>query len=728
VSLACAADVQPPIKARAGAPNIVLILLDDVGFGAASTFGGPAQTPELDKLAAQGLRYNRFHVSALCSPTRAALLSGRNDHKMGFGSIAEEPADFPGYNVQWPKSATSVADILRRNGYSTAAFGKWHNTPTNEISPIGPFDRWPTGLGFEYFYGFMGGWDSPWEPTKLYRDTTPVEPRKTPEEGYHLTSDITEEAISWIQTHESLAPDKPYFLYFAPGATHWPHQVPKEWIEKYRGQFDRGWDKLREETLARQKSLGVVPASAELTPRPKEIPAWDSLSTDQKKLQAREMEVYAAYLAHTDHDVGRLLRVVQRGPQGYNTLILYIVGDNGAIGWERPDAWTQAQLRHLDEIGSKLYPGDIGSGWALAADTPYQWMKAFASHLGGTRDPLIVAWPARIKDRGGLRSQYTHVTDVAPTLLEVAGIRSPAVVDGVKQQRVDGISFVDTFDSRNAPLRHRVQIFEQLGNRSIYQDGWVAAARHMDLASPPSNDFKHDRWELYHLDEDFSEAHDIAAENPEKLRELQNLFEKEAKKNRIYPLRNFDENPKPPALSDNRKDFIYYPGLPRIPAMSAPHFGESPYLITANITIPKGGAQGVILSYGGRMGGFALYAKDGRLVYEANDGDDHHVIRSNVALPTGDMTVACQFTRKVENSGSQLGQVAQDSATTGTVRLFINGQLTGEAPSVREALGFSAIDGGTLGIGEAFGSPVSFAFQPPFKFTGTLEKVTVELK
>jgi arylsulfatase A-like enzyme len=727
-----------PIMAPKGAPNVVLILLDDVGFGASSTFGGPSQTPELDELAAQGLRYNRFHVTAMCSPTRAALLSGRNAHNVGFGTVADLASGFPGYNATWRKDAVTVADVLRRNGYSTAAFGKWHNTPFWEISPVGPFDRWPTGLGFESFYGFMSGGESQWEPS-LYRNTTPVEPPATPQQGYHFTTDITDQAIAWLHTHESLAPDKPYFLYFAPGATHEPHHVPKEWIEKYRGQFDQGWDKLRAETFARQRKLGVIPANADLTPRPKELPAWNSLSAAQKRFLARQMEVYAGFLSQTDYEVGRLVKAVQQDPHGDNTLILYIVGDNGASGEggleghdgfeggppTRKKADPRERLSHIDGLGSVLYMNNYAAAWAWAMDTPFQWMKQVASHLGGTRDPLVVVWPARIKDHGALRSQFTDVDDVAPTIYEVTRIQFPAVVDGVKQQPLDGTSFAYSFDDPTAPSRHRTQIFEQVGNRAIYQDGWVAAACHWLPWDWPykGDDFDKDRWELYHLDADFSEAHDLAARYPQKLKELQAVFDAEAQRNNIYPLGaggwDFGLKMQPSPVA-GRKEFVFYPGLPRTPSgFVLPNFARS-HRITAAVVIPPTGADGVIVADGSRYGGFALYVKDNQLVYENHSLARHDMITSAVPLPLGQLVVAYEFVRD-EAKATQDKDAGRDNGQ-GTGRLYINGQLVAEA---RQG---PVQAWGSFGIGQEFGSPVSSAFQPPFKFRGTLNKVTVELK
>jgi arylsulfatase len=730
----------PPTKAPPGAPNIVLILLDDVGFGAVSVFGGPVRTPELEQLAATGLRYNRFHVTALCSPTRAALLSGRNDHRAGFGTVSEGASGFPGYTGIWRKDTVMISDVLRRNGYSTAAFGKWHNTPNWEISPVGPFDRWPTSLGFEYFYGFMAGKDSQWEPS-LYRNTTAIEPPATLKQGYHFTTDITTEAIRWVHTHDSLAPDKPFFLYFATGATHDPHHVPKEWIDKYRGAFDQGWDKLREASFAQQKKLGVIPGDTKLTPRPKELPAWDSLSADQKKLLARQMEVFAGFLAHTDHEVGRLVRTIQRGPQGDNTLILYIVGDNGASGEGGleghdyiPDGigapGVQERLRHIDELGGEPLINDYATAWAWATNAPFQWTKQIASHFGGTRDPLIVSWPARIMDRGGLRDQFTHVNDVAATLYEVTGVPFPSVVDGVEQQPLDGTSFAYSFDSATAPSRHRTQIFEQVGNRAIYQDGWVAAARHTlpwQEQAYNGKDFEKDRWELYRVETDFSEADDLAALYPQKLKELQAVFDAEAHKNNVYPLGagGWSMDKGQPSPVAGRREFVYYPDLPRTRGTSTasvvPDFLKS-HRITADVVIPETGAEGVIISEGSRYGGFVLYVKDNHLVYENNSRTPVNMmttITSQAPLPYGRISLAFEYARDEATEKKTTSRT--DSSGTG--RLYVNGQLAGEAHLTRTRLSL-----GSFGVGQAFGSPVSPAIVAPFRFSGTLEWVKVELK
>lgn len=716
--------------APADAPNIVLILLDDIGFADTSTFGGMAQTPELDKLAAQGLRYTNFHNTGLCSPTRAALLTGRNHHRVGFG-VAELAGGFPGYNFIWKRSTASTAEVLRRNGYSTAAFGKWHNTPHWEISPLGPFDRWPTGLGFDSFYGFMAGKDNHWEPSSLYRNTTAVEARATPEQGYHLTTDITDEAIHWLMVHESLAAEKPYFLYFATGAVHDPHHAPKEWVDKYRGRFDLGWDELRQEIFARQKQLGVIPSNAELTQRPDEIPAWASLSVDQKKLYARQMEVYAGFIAHTDYELGRLLRAVQEGPRGNNTLVLYIVGDNGGSGSRpngRADGLTsvEGQLKRIEKLGSADVPSNhYSAGWAWLGSTPFQWWKAIASHFGGTRAPLILSWPSRIRDKKGLRAQFTHVNDVAATIYELTGIRFPSTVDGVKQQPLDGVSFARTISHPNEPSRHRTQYFETMGNRAIYHDGWVAAARHWVplLRADPDYEITRDRWELYHVTNDPSQARDVATKYPRKLKELRELFEREAHSNDVYPLLSGFMGDAP-SLTDNKREFIYYPGMPRIHRAAMPPLSRKSYRITAQAIIPEAGVQGVIVSYGGRENGFAFYVNGDRLVYEHNHlNGTREMIASEIELPPGKVVLTFEF---IHEGASKSSVPYHPTVSSGMGRLFINGKVAGQK-KLTVAFGGAAGYAASLGIGQAFGSPVSAFFRPPFKFIGTLEKVTVEL-
>ncbi len=725
---------QQAPAAPSDAPNIVLILLDDVGFAASSSFGGPAETNFLHRLAADGLRYIRFHDTALCSPTRASLLSGRNHHRLGFGTVTEISNSYPGYNGFWPKSVASLPEILRRNGYSTAAFGKWHNTPLWEVSPVGPFDRWPTGLGFDYFYGFMQGEASQWEPP-LYRNTTPVEPGKSPKDGYYLTTDLVNDASKWVGNHTALAPQKPYFLYFATGATHAPHHVPKAWIEKYKGKFDQGWDRLNADIFERQKKLGVIPQTAERSPRPAVLPAWDSLSADQKKLYSHQMEVYTAYLAATDFEVGRLVDSIRRGPKGDNTLVFYIVGDNGAAVEGGDDGSDEnmamyagipndvaKQLARSSKLGGPDLDNVLAKGWAFALGTPFQGAKADATHFGGTRNPLVVSWPAQIKDVGAIRTQFAHVNDIAPTIYDILGIKFPDTVDGVVQAPIDGVSFAPSFYDANAPSQHHVQYFEIVGNRSIYQDGWLAgAAHHSSFANQAGKlgGYDEDRWELYNVDEDFSETHDLADRHPEKVKALKALFDSEARKNNVYPLTQstmgglFPGNTRP-SLTEGRKDFVYPGTLPRIPVSAAPPLIGS-YRLTAKLQVSASGASGVIMADGGRYGGYALYVKAGHLIFESNFfGDDRTIITSTASLPSGPVEVGYEYQRTdPQKWGGGVG------------RLFINGRNVGEGKVLH--VGFAApFD--TFDIGADRGSPVSENYDAPFEFTGKVEQVHIVLQ
>ena len=730
-------DYPQPIKAPAGAPNVVVILIDDLGFGQPGTFGGPVPTPNLDKLARRGLRYNQFHTTAICSPTRAALLTGRNHHQVATGTITELSTGYPGYNSIWGRNVACIAEVMRQNGYATSAFGKWHNTPDWETSPVGPFDRWPTGLGFEYWYGFHGGESSQWEP-QLFRNTVPVEPTKRPEQGYHLTTDITDEAITWIKRSKSLAPDKPFFAYFATGATHAPLHAPKEWIDKFKGQFDQGWDKVREETLRRQKELGVVPQSTRLTPRPAEIPAWDSLSDDEKRLYARHQEAFAGFLAHTDHEIGRLLAAVQALPDGDNTLIIYIAGDNGpspegSLTGTINNMMTQngipddvpSQLKAIDEIGSPKHENHYPVGWAWAGSSPFQWMKRVPSHFGGTRNGMVISWPAKIADHGGLRTQFHHVIDIAPTIYEVTGIPFPESVNGVKQTPLAGVSLAYTFTQPEAPSTRKTQYFETGGHRAIYHDGWVASAFHgVPWVLRGSVPFEQDKWELYNINEDFSQANDLASKHPEKLKELQAVFDQEAKKYDVYPLDDrFAErgtNPLRPSLIRGRSLFTYSAGTTRVAEGNAPPIYKRSHRITADIEIADGATQGVIIATGGSSGGYSLYVKDGRLVYEYNFFNrERYKITSDQPLPTGKLRVAFEYIQR-DDGGFTTGGIG---------KLFVNGKPAGEGKieNVVPAR-FSATE--TMDIGMDLGATVSEDYhkQAPFAFTGQIDNVTVEVK
>ena len=635
------------VKAPESAPNVVIVLIDDIGFGHASTFGGPIRMPTLEKLASRGLRYNRFHTTALCSPTRTALLTGRNHHVNNAGAIMELATAFPGNTGVRPNSVAPLAEILRLNGYSTAAFGKYHETAPWEASVSGPYDRWPTRSGFDKFYGFIGGETNQWAPA-IYDGVARVEPPHDP--NYHFTTDMTNQAMAWARFQQALTPERPFYMYFATGATHAPHHVPKEWIEKYTGEFDQGWDKLREETLARQIEMGVVPAGTKLTARPAEIPAWDSLTADQKRLFARQMETFAGFAEHTDHEVGRLVQALEDMGEMDNTLFFYIVGDNGSSAEGGPDGTynellalngivsdISSQLEHIDEWGGPSTFPHFSVGWAHAGNTPFQWTKQVASHFGGTRNPMVVHWPERIQDaRGEVRSQFHHVIDVAPTVLEAAGLPQPTMVNGTKQYPMDGTSMVYTFDDPEAPGRRTTQYFEMFGNRAIYHDGWVAATRHsipwLVAELPP---FDQDRWELYNVAEDFSQADDLAAQNPEKLKELQDLFAQEAIRNHVFPLddrrsERFDAAiAGRPDLMGPRTSLTLYEGMTGITENTFINIKSRSSAITAEIEVPAS-ANGVIIAQAGRFGGWSLYMKEGRLSHAYNYGG---LERSTVTAP-----------------------------------------------------------------------------------------------
>jgi len=732
-------DFPQPFRAPKGAPNIVLILLDDLGFGQPGTFGGPIPTPNLDKLAQEGLRYTRFHTTGICSPTRAALLTGRNHHQVATGTITELSTGYPGYNSVWPQATASIAKVLTENGYSTAAFGKWHNTPDWETSPIGPFNHWPTGLGFEYWYGFHGGETSQWEP-QLFRNEIPVEPSKTPEQGYHLTEDLVDDAIVWIHRQRSIAPEKPFFVYFATGAVHAPLHVPKEWIDKFKGQFDQGWDKVREETLARQKKLGLVPADTKLTPRPKELEAWDSLSADQKKLYARHMEVFAGFLAHTDYHVGRLLDAIGQLPDPDNTLIILVAGDNGPSAEGSvtgtvnnmmtqngvPDT-VENQLRKIDEIGGPLHENHYPVGWAWAGSSPFQWMKRVPSHFGGTRSGMVISWPAKIKDNGGIRTQFHHVIDVAPTIYAAAGVTMPTAVNGIPQIPLAGVDMTYTFADAKARGTRTTQYFETGGHRAIYKDGWVAASFHgVPWLLTGSVGFANNTWELYNVDEDFSEAVNLAAKYPDKLKEMQTAFEQEANKFDVYPLDDrFAEcgmDPNCPSVVKGRTSFRYTAGTTRIPEGSAPPIYQRSHRITAKVVIPEKGAEGAIIAEGGVSGGYTLYVSDGRVHYEYNFfGQQTYHVSFADKLPPGEVEIVLDYEQKpfkrfVETTG-------------GPAKLYVNGKAAGGADISNVVIGrFSATE--TLDIGMDLGSTVSAAYRQkaPFAFTGTIKEVKIDLK
>lgn len=717
------------------APNVLLILIDDIGFGATSAFGGLIPTPNLDKLAKGGISYNRFHTTSLCSPTRAALLTGRNHHQSGFGTISEGGTGYPGYNTIWGQDIAAIPEILLYNGYNTAAFGKWHNTPDWESSPSGPFDRWPTGKGFERFFGFIGGETSQWTP-QLYDNITPVEPEKTAGKDYLLTPDLANRSIEWMRLHQSISPDKPWFVYFAPGATHAPHHVSKDWIAKFKGKFSMGWDKYREQALAQQKKIGVVPANTLLTKRPVEIPAWDSLNANEKVLYEKQMEVFAAYTAEADFEIGRLIDAVKSAPNADNTLIICIIGDNGAsaeggLTGTINDVATMNgipdnvndMMKHIDHLGDDSMDNHFSVGWALAVDSPFQWTKQVASHFGGTRNGLIINWPKKIQANSGIRSQFHDVIDIAPTIYDVAHISFPEKVNGITQVPLAGVSMEYSFNDPNAKGKRTTQYFEEYGNRAIYQDGWVAAARHglPWVLVGRKGDFENDQWELYNIDEDFSQANDLAAKEPKKLEELKKIFDQEAKKYNVYPLDDrFSErgaDPLRPSFTRGKTSFTYYPGAVRIPEGSAPSTRMRSHSITANIQVKGNTTKGVIIAQGGNLGGYTLYVKDNKVYYENNYfGKNIDVLSSSTVLPEGEVVIKFEYT-----------QEGKTWASGGTGQLFVNDKKVAEKKFANVVpIRFSATE--TLDIGEERGSTVSKSYTAPNKFVGQLEKVTIDLK
>lgn len=729
------AQFPQPVKAPKGAPNIVLILLDDAGFGQFSTFGGGVPSPTMDRLAAEGLRYNRFHTTALCSPSRAALITGRNHHSAAFAGITEMATGYDGYTCILPKSCGTVGEVLRQNGYNTAWIGKNHNTPTWELSDAGPFDRWANGLGFDYFYGFNAGDMNHWNPV-LFENRNLSPASKDP--SYHLTTDLADHAIAWTRKIKSIAPDKPYFLYVAPGATHAPHHAPEEWIAKFKGKFDGGWDTYREETFERQKKLGVIPANAKLTPRPSSLPAWESLNADQRRLYARMMEVFCAYGAHCDHEMGRIVEAVKQLPDADNTMIVYIAGDNGASaegGLEGSlcenmffngfaEKW-QDNLKAIDELGGPKHFNHFTSSWAHAMNTPFQWTKQVASHFGGTRNPLIISLPAKIKDKGGLRSQFTHVIDIVPTIYEICGITAPSELNGIAQKPIEGTSFANTFADEKAKERHVTQYFEMALNRGIYHDGWMASAVSFEPWNPNREAFDPDKqkWELYNIDEDFTQSNDLAAKNPEKLRQLQDLWWVEASRYSVLPLdwrgtiRMNAEAMGRPSLIRGQKSITYFPGTVGLPDAASPSMVNKSWTITAEIEVPESGAEGMIITQGGLEGGYGIYLREGKPTFVYNFlGTDRKTFAASEPLSKGRNTLAVDF--KYDGGGMGKG---------GAVTVTANGKTIAEGHMEKSIpIQMSLSEG--LDIGVDNGSTVDFTYKPPFAFTGKIEKVTVELK
>jgi arylsulfatase len=733
-----ARNVKPPpffqVKTPSGAPNVLIVLIDDMGFGQSSAFGGPVHMPTLDALANEGLRFNEFHTTALCSPTRAALLSGRNHHVNNMSSITETATAFQGATGVRPNSVAPLAEMLRLNGYATAAFGKSHETPVWELSASGPTDRWPTRSGFDKFYGFIGGETDQWAPT-VWDGMNKIQIEEKP--GYHFMTEMTDRAIEWVQSEKSLTPDKPFLVYFAPGATHAPHHVAKEWIEKYKGKFDQGWDRLREETLQRQKKLGVVPANTKLASKPDAIKDWSKLSADEKKLFARQMEVFAGFGEYADTEIGRLIASIKDLGQLDNTLIFYIVGDNGASAeggmngllnemtyFNNVPETIQEQLTHIDDLGGPLGHNHYSVGWAVAGDTPFTWTKQIASSYGGTRNGMVVHWPKGVSARNEIRSQWHHVIDVAPTVLEAAGLPEPRVVNGTPQIPIQGVSMLYAFNDPKAPERHITQYFEMFGNRGVYSDGWLAGTVHRAPWEPKVRaPLADDKWELYDTKSDFSLTSNLAAKKPDKLKEMQAIFMREAVANNVLPIddRLFERvNPVlagRPDLMLGRKSLTVYEGMFAIPENAFINVKNTSFSITADLVVGDQPANGVLIAQGGRFGGWSLYVKDGRPTYQYNFlGKNRFTIAAAKPLAPGQATVVFDFA--YDGGGAGKG---------GLGRLFVNGEKVGEGRiDVTQCCGFSATEGADVGLNT--GTPVSTDYENPFRFNGKIGKVTIDLK
>ncbi|MDT8912893.1 arylsulfatase [Amycolatopsis sp. PS_44_ISF1] len=727
-----------PVPPPPSAPNVVIVLLDDLGFGTSSAFGGPCRMPAADRLAADGLRYTRFHVTALCSPTRQALMTGRNHHSVGMGGTTEMATAAPGYHGFRPRSAATLAQILQGNGYSTAAFGKWHQTPPREISAVGPFDRWPTGEGFDTFYGFMGAEMNHWYPL-LYEGTTPVEPSRRPEQGYHLSEDLVDHAVDWVRTQHTLTPDRPFFTYLALGAAHAPLHVGPGWRDRYRGRFDHGWDRQRELTLARQKELGVVPPETELAPWAEGVPHWDELTGTQRELGARFMETFAGFTEHADTQVGRFVDALEELGVLDDTLVLYLLGDNGASGEGGLEGSTvehrlghgivddpEEMIRHLDRIGGPdTYP-IAPAGWALALNTPYQWTKQVASHLGGTRDGLIVRWPAGGATGGGLRHQFGHVIDVLPTVLDCAGIPAPFSVDGAAQQPIEGTSLRATLAAADAPELHHTQYFEMCGNRGIYHRGWMAVTRHgvpWEMVPTGRRPFTEDVWELYDLATDWSQAHDLAAQHPSRLRALQELFLVEAAKHGVFPLDDRVTERENPVLAGridllgDRTSVTYRGGMRRFTEETTPNVKNRSHSVTADLAAPARPASGVVIAQGGRFGGWALYFTGGRPAYVYNYfGLERFTVAASAVLAPGRHEVRLDF----DYDGGGLGR-------GGTAVLTVDGEKQATGRVERTIPYYFSFDE-TLDVGVDLGTPVTDDYPAPdTTFTGLIHTVRIDL-
>ncbi|MBL0057790.1 MAG: arylsulfatase [Elusimicrobia bacterium] len=719
------------VKAPANAPNVVVVLLDDIGFGHSSAFGGPIHMPNLERLAANGLRYNRFHTTALSSPTRTALLTGYNHHSNNAGAIMEVATAFPGNTGIRPQTITPVAQVLRMNGYNTAAFGKYHETPPWEGSVSGPYDRWPTGSGFEKFYGFIGGETNQWHPM-IYDGITRVYP-DVEAPGYHFTTDMTSQAIRWMNTQQSLTPENPFYMYFAPGATHAPHHVPKSFIEKYKGKFDQGWDKLRQETLARQKKLGIVPKNTRLAPKPADIKDWSVLSADEKRLFARQMEVYAGFAEHTDLEVGRLIQAIEARGEMDNTLFFYIVGDNGSsaeggmIGMFNENTYFNSvqetldmQLQRIDDLGTEKTYNHFAAGWAIAGNTPFTWSKQVASNFGGTRNGTVVHWPAGIKAKNQIRSQFHHVVDVAPTIYEATGVPAPRVVNGIEQRPMEGVSMAYSYENGKAPDARKTQYFEMIGNRAIYHDGWFAGTIHKaPWEAQPRRPLAEDVWELYNVNEDFSQSRNLAAKYPEKLEALKKLFMEEAVKFNVLPIDDRSIERFDPAIAgrpdlmNGRTKLVLYEGATGIPENAFINVKNTSLAITADLDIPAD-ASGVILCQGGDFGGWTLYLMDGKPAYSYNwVGLETYTVTATQKVPAGPHTLKFAF------------DYAGGRGAGGKGTIFLDGKKIAEGLIAKTNANTFGIDE-SADVGTDENTPVFPAYHKKEKFTGKIRQVTVE--
>jgi arylsulfatase len=708
-------------KAPEGAPNVVWILLDDVGFGAVSTFGGLIRTPNLDSLANNGLRYTNFHTTAICSPTRAALLTGRNSHSVHMGLFPNTAIGTPGYDGYMPFEKATIAEILRENGYNTYAVGKWHLTPVSDATAVGPFNRWPTGRGFDHYYGFLGGSTDQWHPV-VWEDTRKVEPEA---DGKHFTTRIADKAIGYIAEQKSIKADKPFFLYFAPGAGHSPHHVAKAWSDSYKGKFDQGWDKYRERVLAQQIKLGIVPQGTPLPPRNPGVKDWNTLSANEKKLYARFMEVYAGFVSHTDYEIGRVIRYLEGIGQLDNTLIMVSVGDNGAskegtfvgiVNTNDPSQTEEQRLadniRNIDLIGTHASRPNYPLGWAQAANTPFKYWKQDANSEGGTRNPLIVFYPKGIKEKGGIRNQYAHLIDLLPTTIELTGTQVPTLINGYRQEPVEGTSLAYSLDNASAPARHLVQHYEIMGSRAIYKDGWKAGTLHKK-----GEDFASDKWELYHIDKDYNELNNLAEKHPEKLKELQELFDSEAARYNIYPLKDGTEKQldySPLYVGNGSTKVIYYPEAPQLFGIASPIAPHKSYTITADAEV-SANTQGVLFALGGRFGGVSLFIKQGKALVATNTGAQLTHLVSGKPLPTGKVTLKYVLIYK---------EAQNPNDPAGTQELYVNGVKVAQAPIVKAQAAIRNFD--EINVGKDLITPVSNQYTVPYAFNGKLTKVTVE--